>query len=436
MIEGGIAGTVNLRTALPFDSDGFVAAFSAEADYGNLVEDFNPEGSALISNRWTTDAGDFGIMASGAYSEVTTASQGVQILRYFRNDNIPEYGGGTKWVPGGVDIREAIYDRTRIGAAVAAQWRSPDERLLATLQYNRSEYENDWEEFSLSGGIGNSQTAQDLVLTSPLALPAEGTPAYEFDSRGVFMRGVLNDSVNSWAGPNNNPQLSHPNGFMTPEGFPNFYCYSWSTAAGTTCPTTRGIGLSADARDANTLNITEDLSLNLRWEATDRLAFNFDLQHVDATVENFDNSANAKTASDVYLDVSGGRPQFEFRAPTGFGFTEGGFADPRNYYHEWVMEHVEQGEGEEWAGRIDAEIDLTDGWMDSLRVGVRRAERSQEINWSTYNWGSVQPLWGVQSDEAFFLDGYLPNARSRLRSRRWRRVRRRCLRASEHGPHH
>ena len=30
MIEGGIAGTVNLRTHVPFDSEGFVLAISAE----------------------------------------------------------------------------------------------------------------------------------------------------------------------------------------------------------------------------------------------------------------------------------------------------------------------------------------------------------------------------------------------------------------------
>ena len=60
-------------------------------------------------------------------------------------------------------------------------------------------------------------------------------------------------------------------------------------------------------------------------------------------------------------------------------------------------------DGEELAYRIDADIDLGDGWVDALRIGVRRAEREQNINWSTYNWGAVQPLWGLQSDEAVFL---------------------------------
>jgi hypothetical protein len=67
------------------------------------------------------------------------------------------------------------------------------------------------------------------------------------------------------------------------------------------------------------------------------------------------------------------------------------------------MEHTEDSEGTENAYRLDADIDLGDGWVDALRIGVRRAEREQNINWSTYNWGSVQPLWGLQSDEAIFL---------------------------------
>lgn len=394
MIEGGIAGTVNLRTHVPFDSDGFRFALSAKADYGDLTEEVSPEGSVLISNRWSTGIGDIGLLLNASYSNVSTASQGTQINRFFREENVAEHGGGTKWVPGGVDIRETIYDRTRKGAAFAAQWQSPDESLLATLQYNRSDYKNDFDEFSLTGGIGNSQQAQSLVMSAPLAVAAHDTPAFEFDSRGVFTRGVLNDRESNWAGDPFNPQLAHPN------GYPSWFCYSWSSPD---CPSTRGILVSADTRFSTNHQITEDTSLNLRWTATDRLAFSLDVQYVDATVENFDNSASAKTPADVFLDLTGGKPKFEFRTPTGFGVTEGGFADPANYFHEWTMDHIEDSHGEEWAERLDVEYTIDSGWLDSLRVGVRRAEREQEVNYTTYNWGSVQPLWGIQNDEAFFL---------------------------------
>jgi TonB-dependent receptor len=406
MIEGGIAGTVNLRTHVPFDSEGFVAAFSGEIGYGNLAQEAKPAGSFLISNRWDTGIGEFGVMADAAYSEVVTESQGVQILRFFNVQGVAAYGGGTKWMPGGIDIRDNVYDRTRKGASFSTQYKSPGDSVLATLQYNRSEYNNDWQEHSLTAGLGNSQTAQDLVLTSPLGVAPAGSPAYEFDSRGVFMHGVIADSVNSWAGPNNNPVLNHVNGYPTTgsNGQPmlNWFCYTWSTTAGA-CPSTRGIGLGADTRFSTQTNLTQDASLNVRWDVTESFGLNFDVQKIKSDVDNFDNSTDAKTMTNLDLDISHGKPKFSFLAPTGFGMTSGGFSDPANYFHEWTMEHTENSTGDELAYRVDADIKLDAGWIDSLRIGVRRAEREQNINWSTYNWGSVQPLWGIQNDEGFFL---------------------------------
>src|SRR5689334_20655146 len=166
MIEGGIAGTVNLRTRVPFDSEGFTAAFSAELGYGTLAEEAKPAGSMLLSNRWDTSAGEFGVMLNAAYSNVVTESQGVQLLRFFNATDVAAYGGGTKWIPGGVDIRQNTYDRTRKGGSFATQWKSPNDALLATLQYNRSEYENNWEEYSLTASVGDSQQPQGLVLNS------------------------------------------------------------------------------------------------------------------------------------------------------------------------------------------------------------------------------------------------------------------------------
>ncbi len=405
MIEGGIAGTVNLRTHVPFDSQGFVAAFSAELGYGDLSEDTKPSGSFLVSNRWETGIGDIGVMANAAYSEVTTESQGVQLTRFFRADGVAEYGGGTKWIPGGIDLRENTYYRTRKGASLAAQWQNPDESLLATLQYNRSEYQNDWEEYALGASVGNAQTPQNLVQTNQFSAAAQGTPAYEFDSRGVFTRGIINDSLanNAWVGNPTTGHMAHPN------GYPGWICYNWTAA---NCPTTRGIGLGVDTRHSEQTNLTEDLSLNLRWTVNDRLGLNFDIQKIESSVDNFDNSSNNRTATDLYLDIEGGgKPYFEFRAPTGYGFTPGGFADPQNYHHEWTMEHFENSTGEELAIRLDADIKLSeDGWADSLRVGVRKADRDQDVNWSTYNWGSVQPLWGLQEDVPLFLNqGYWQN---------------------------
>ena len=411
MIEGGIAGTVNLRTRVPFDSEGFTAAFSAELGYGSLAEQAKPAASMLLSNRWDTGIGEFGVMLNGAYSEVVTESQGVQLLRFFNATDVAAYGGGTKWIPGGVDIRDNTYDRTRKGASFATQWRSPNDALLATLQYNYSDYQNNWEEYSITAGVGNSQQPQGLVLNNEFATHPTGTPAYEFDSRGVFVRGIINDVGNGWVGDPTTANggealaatLEHPGGYL---GFgngdiPTWVCYNWTTA---TCPSTRGAGLSADTRSSTQTNNTQDLSLNLRWDVSESFGLNFDIQKIKSTVTNFDNSADDKTAADIHLDISGSKPKFSFTQPTGYAWTAGGFTDPQNYFHEWTMEHAEDSDGDELALRLDADIKLDKGWLDALRVGVRSADRDQHVNWSTYDWGSVQPLWGLQNDVPFFLN--------------------------------
>jgi iron complex outermembrane recepter protein len=436
MIEGGIAGTVNLRTHVPFDSQGFVLAASADLGYGDLSEEANPSGSLIISDRWDTGVGEFGLMANAAYSEVTTESQGTQIGRFYNIQGVEDYGGGQKWIPGGVDIRDNVYDRTRTGLSFSAQYQSPNDKLLATLQYNRSEYENNWTEYSLSAVIGNSQTAQDLVSTNQLAFAPTGTRPYTFDSRGVFTSGVIAESTRNWGGPaSNNLLLTHPNGFLSstghalPEGLPdipanwvpsvpgqpmdtpflNWACpTTWDNAtAGPYCAfsETRGVGLGADSRYSTQTNITSDVSLNLRWEATENLGLNFDVQYIDSSVVNFDNSMNAKTFADLDLDLTGGKPKFALTPAQGFGFTSGAFSDPQNYYHEWSMEHAEDSSGDELAMRLDADFDLGDeGWLDALRVGVRRAERDQDVNWSRYNWGGITPLWGLPANTPVFLN--------------------------------
>jgi iron complex outermembrane receptor protein len=64
--EGGIGGTVELRTAKPFDYPGFKAVLSAKAQNNSATPTtVTPRVAGLISNRW----GDFGALVSVAYSE-------------------------------------------------------------------------------------------------------------------------------------------------------------------------------------------------------------------------------------------------------------------------------------------------------------------------------------------------------------------------------
>ena len=79
MIEGGISGVVNLRTLEPFDRDGLVAVAIADGTYTDLAEEWSPGFSAVLGNRWETDAGEFGLLGSFSTSELNSAIHGFPV---------------------------------------------------------------------------------------------------------------------------------------------------------------------------------------------------------------------------------------------------------------------------------------------------------------------------------------------------------------------
>ena len=94
MIEGGIAGVVNLRTRTPFDSDGQTFALTGRVNYGTLSEEPTYEASGVYSNTWETDSGRFGLLANAAYSNIVTRTEAVNMTRIatFCSD-YPQVGG-------------------------------------------------------------------------------------------------------------------------------------------------------------------------------------------------------------------------------------------------------------------------------------------------------------------------------------------------------
>ena len=69
MIEGGIGGTIDLRTRKPFDANGFVAAFSGDINYADLYKKSFKSGNALISDHWHTGIGEIGVLLSYSHQQ-------------------------------------------------------------------------------------------------------------------------------------------------------------------------------------------------------------------------------------------------------------------------------------------------------------------------------------------------------------------------------
>jgi TonB-dependent receptor len=132
-VEGGLSGSVNLRTRLPFDSEDRKISFSLEGARGDLAEEWEPSGSALYSDRWETGIGDIGALVSLSSSDLTSRTDTIHIEKYYaRTDLRP---GQTTYATGGIGWRQLIIDRNRTGASAALQWRSPNETVESHLQY-------------------------------------------------------------------------------------------------------------------------------------------------------------------------------------------------------------------------------------------------------------------------------------------------------------
>lgn len=157
MIEGGLGGTVNLRTFMPFDFQGQKIAASVSENYGDFVKKYKPSASVLYSNRWDTSLGEMGFLVDIADSRLATRTDGLFVRPFFKN------AGGT-WVPRGADWRTLLYDRKRDGAYLAFQWRPNDDLDLYATAF-QSKYHEVWDEDAIF--VSNDPTQVTVDASQP-----------------------------------------------------------------------------------------------------------------------------------------------------------------------------------------------------------------------------------------------------------------------------
>ncbi len=69
LLEGGIAGLIDVRTHRPFDFAGLQIAGSVTGQYDTIADKAGPKANILLSNRWQTDVGEFGVLVNGSYQK-------------------------------------------------------------------------------------------------------------------------------------------------------------------------------------------------------------------------------------------------------------------------------------------------------------------------------------------------------------------------------
>ncbi|WP_271077251.1 TonB-dependent receptor [Aurantiacibacter sp. MUD61] len=443
MIEGGLAGTVNLNTRLPFDDYGFNAGFSLEANYGDFREEWTPSISGLVSNTWDTGGGTFGLLLSGSYSQIKSRADGIQIANYQTRDgasvrqanalenfvcrNRLPNGSDTltlpapntcgadqlagadgfsdladlRYAPVGGQFRTQDFNRERDGIAAAAQWESDDRRTTLTAQFIRAHTTNAWGERTFESAPDNAE--YNTYPVGCFLSPAAGGQAanegeiqcgpdfvnYQYDETNLFQSGYITSPASGWRG--GGPGGASSTGF-------NFVPYG-------------GVQQTLSRRQVDEETTNYDYGLNLQHRFSDRLSVELDAQYATSRRTNADISVFGSTFADQEIDLSGDLPVIVPHKPNVTAYTWAGtnpnldplsdeqyFRSDQVQFWRAAMDHFEESDGEQVAFSADVAYEFDDGaFLREARVGGRYSDRDQTIRYTTYNWGVLSEVWAGDS---------------------------------------
>ncbi len=332
MIEGGLGGSVDLRTFMPFDFPGSKFGMSFSANRGDFADKLKPSGSVLFSNRWDTDAGEFGILVDLAHSALATRTDGMFVRPFFNTANTDLNNDGTNerlWLPRGADWRTLKYERERQGAYVALQWRPSDKLELFATAF-QSRYNELWYEDAI------------FVSNDPLQVRVDASQPHELDGN-VFVSGRLRSNGD--------------------------------------------IPMGTDIRASHRKSDTTDYSFGLKWLFSDSTEFSTDLQYIKANTKALDSTVSLGL-NVPYLDVDLGKGIPRIGVDTQFT------ANPANYYWGFTMDHRDNNTADEVAWRADLKHSFdNNAFFDSFRVGVRATDRDAHSIDTGYDWQPVFQTW-------------------------------------------
>lgn len=366
MIEGGLGGTVDLRTHKPFNFDGQKLSGSVGVNYYDLIEDTGEVASGLYSNRWDLEGGgELGFLINLSFQNGAYRGDDV-VTEPFWERNASEFGGvdgDTVYVPAGGGMGYYWGDRDRLGSAAVIQW-APSEDLEFFVQYLRSEY--DTHQFTSSYFAFLPAADASSTNLNPYDLDE-----YVFNEEGVFRAGNFVD-----------------------------------------------VNIDSNAQQYIRNSVTSDLSTGFDWQVSDQFNLSGDLQYVKANTDGSNFIMSLNTRAPVFdLDLRGNFPSMGVRPNLSAATTPEEIAaataaadltDPDNYKWNWLIPHEDESEGEQTAFRLDGKWDFTNnGFFTSFDAGLRVADREavnkslnygnwsiiDAPNWTCTDWSTGAPLY-------------------------------------------
>ncbi len=152
--EGGLGGTVDVKTARPLNYDGLTIAGSLKNVYEDNADTYNPQGSLLISNTFMD--GKFGALFGASYQSrenrtYQTDTGGIRTAGQFggttttnaygwNNYTSGDYEGQNTYRPIELNHNVIDEDRERVGLNAVIQYK-PSDKLNITVDYLYSKFD-------------------------------------------------------------------------------------------------------------------------------------------------------------------------------------------------------------------------------------------------------------------------------------------------------
>jgi len=332
MIEGGLGGTVNLRTRMPFDAAGQLASITIKGNYGDQLKETNGEYSGLYSNRWSTDAGEMGFLI-----DLSTSKLGSRSDQVYSRPFLPRtIDGQDEWVSKGVDWRRNDYHGKRDGGYAAFQW-APNENTEFYLTAFQSKHDSEYDENAFFLNSANGDNA------------------------------IVPTAAKNWVFGNNNEMIS---GDVTVAN-----------------PADWGLNFGTSTRWALTTSKTTDYSTGFKWTPDDHWKFNIDFQYVksEATSDDFTLGVILFPPTAHLNGVGSETPSIEIDSDY--------MSDYANYTLGQEMTHFERNSADAKTGRFDAEYSFEDSIIKSVKAGVRYSEKTADNINTGYEWKTRYDTW-------------------------------------------
>jgi TonB-dependent receptor len=322
MIEGGLGGTVNLRTRRPFDHEGRQLAAGVQYNQYDLVDDGEVAFSGLFSDRWQTDAGEFGLLLNYSQQDGSFRQDTISIEPWWQQNDIPGFIGQTVFLPHGAGTNTTIGDRKRKTAAIALQW-APNDSVQLYTQVLRSDYDFRWRDYSFFAYTGSTNM--------------QGVGDFAFNERNELIRGTF-----------------------------------------------RNVPVDSNTSLATRESITTDYSAGATWHLSDAVSLRTDLQYVDAKTDADRYIVNTGIDSTPLftMDLSHDLPQLSVTAANGDPTYLANLANYDGW--RWHLDNVDHNRGTEFAWRGDLDWAIDGSFVKGLSAGLRYTDRDAKNKGSVY----------------------------------------------------